>query len=128
MKKSDSDQQIGGAIRNVTMVDVKPARTRETVAESIDRIHQELALDEDLDWAGLQPFIANLSMEPVLEDPFFAQQYWFDVEDDKELLQNMKPDLSGHGAHKDSHQLQRLVHKSFEHHPELLKIYVNGKV
>ena len=127
MTKSESDQQIGGAIRDVATVEAEPVR-RETVAQSIDRIHQELALDEDLDWTGIQPFIANLSMEPVLEDPFFAQQYWFEVEDDKELLQNMKPDLSGHGAHKDSHELQRLVHKSFEHHPELLNIYVNGKV
>ena len=103
MKKSESDQQIGGAIRDVTTVEVEPVR-RETVAQSIDRIHQELALDEDLDWTGIQPFIANLSMEPVLEDPFFAQQYWFEVEDDKELLQNMKQDLSGHGAHTDSHE------------------------
>ena len=124
--------EIGGAIRDdVQMAPVLPApmpqQNRETDAEAMDRLHRELA-DNPVDLPTLMPFLNSLNQQPVIDEPFFALQHRTEYEHEHELLGHLVRDTSGHGIHKDAPHVAQMIHKSFEQHPRILSIYVNGAV
>ena len=131
-KRVSFDKAVGGAIQeNVKKVEAEPVHVdawHDTMPSAIRDLYRDLAHKQDYDIPQLQSLISNLEQTPKNLDPFFAFQYLYEYERETSLLKNLKRELSGKGGRQDPHHVQRIVHNSLQKHPELLSVYVKGKV
>ena len=124
------DDEVGGAIsQQAERVRTEPLENLPTPAQKgIQSLYRDLESGQEYDFHQMQSFIDNLEQTPKLLEPFSSFEYLYSYEHDGELSKNLQRDVTGHGARGDKHHVQRMVYKSLEQHPEILGVYLKGKV
>ena len=80
------------------------------------------------DMGHTNTFIRSLSQVPDNLEPYFVFENMYHMEDERFVTQNLVKDLSGKGAMHDDYHVRKIVAKSFQQHPELLKNYARGRI
>ena len=124
------DDEVGGAItEDVQQLSTEPvARFEDYDDNAIESLYRDLTHRQEFDMGQMQTFISNLEQTPRNLEPFSSYEYMYQYEHDDDLTHNLKSDTTGLGADKDPHHVQRMIYKSLEQHPEVLSVYLKGKV
>ena len=121
---------MGGAITQRDTTYETRQVTRPIVSQSHDfkAFYDDIAVRQEYDFADMDTFLASLEQTTKMLEPISSYQYLYEYEDDNALTGHLKRDVSGNGAKHDKPHVQRMVYKSLEQHPEVLRVYMEGKV
>ena len=98
------------------------------IRPDIKAFYDDIAVRQEYDLPEMDSFLANLEQTPKMLEPFSSYQYLYEYEHDDVLAEHLKRDVTGRGARHDPGHVQRMVYKSLEQHPEVLRVYMKGKV
>jgi len=87
-----------------------------------------MEVEQDYDLGDRDEFLRSLEQGPNNLEPFSSFQYLYQYEFDETLTRHLKGDVSGKGARYDPHHVQNMVYHSLQQHPEVLRVYMEGKV
>ena len=120
------DKLKGGAIDSVKKVE--SGEPSFTIPSDYRQIMQDLAVDQSTQGDRMMYYRSALDMIPRNIQPYTSYEHILQASGEDKTTSILSKELSGHGAHRDKPHIANAVVHSLKHHPDILKMYLNGRV